>query len=119
MCHNQNNKLLIFLFVCFVAASVKPRFKDPRDKCSGIVEVQHEGDWIPVQIKDGKTQNATCKELNCGIATKYLDDFGFPSTVTEIAELTCSEDDASFATCDVQRSKTQTSALGSLQCSGL
>ncbi|XP_075332264.1 scavenger receptor cysteine-rich type 1 protein M130 [Odontesthes bonariensis] len=103
------------------AASVKPRFKVSRDKCSGIVEVEYEGEWIPVQIKDGKSQNTTCKELKCGNAIKTLDYVGPPSTVKEVTELTCSEDAASLAACnvDVQRSQTQTSALIGLQCSDL
>ncbi|XP_031732388.1 scavenger receptor cysteine-rich type 1 protein M160 [Anarrhichthys ocellatus] len=100
------------------SGSVKPRFNDPRDKCSGNVEVHYEDKWLPVcagALKDNNI-NTICEELKCGKAGKPIAYFGpeaaRPYSITEIQ---CYANKL-FGACTIKPEKTSCDR-GALQCS--
>ncbi|XP_068588843.1 scavenger receptor cysteine-rich type 1 protein M160 [Cebidichthys violaceus] len=101
------------------SGSIKPRFSDSRDKCSGNVVVQYEDQWLPVcsgALQDSNTKNTICEELNCGEAVKEIDYFGPKAAGTHsISQIQCSAK-KSLAACTVSPDKSSCKP-GGLQCS--
>ncbi|KAJ4934408.1 hypothetical protein JOQ06_007203 [Pogonophryne albipinna] len=59
------------------SGSVKVRLTPSREKCSGGLEVNYENQWLPVckdALKDKKTRNTICRELDCGQAADEIKD---------------------------------------------
>ncbi|KAL4646303.1 scavenger receptor cysteine-rich type 1 protein M130-like [Arapaima gigas] len=52
------------------SASIKSRIVDPKEKCSGNLELFHSSRWYPVCTKtlNGDLLNLVCRELGCGTA---------------------------------------------------
>ncbi|XP_035513024.1 scavenger receptor cysteine-rich type 1 protein M130 [Morone saxatilis] len=103
------------------SGSVKAQFSASRQKCYGNVNVQYEGNWLPVcrdALEDPKTQNAICGELNCGHVIKQVNYFGPTSTTGyAITKIQCPNiDTKSLTECDIVSEKSTCTLVG-LQCS--
>uniref|UniRef100_A0A3Q1EPS4 SRCR domain-containing protein n=1 Tax=Acanthochromis polyacanthus TaxID=80966 RepID=A0A3Q1EPS4_9TELE len=103
------------------SGSVKPRFSDSIDSCSGKLELSYEEKWLPVcreALKEQKAQNAICRRLNCGVAFGATDDFGpTPLSNQVITAIQCSNNNAaSLKECEVT-SEFRSCTLGVLKCS--
>uniref|UniRef100_A0A8C4F1B9 SRCR domain-containing protein n=1 Tax=Dicentrarchus labrax TaxID=13489 RepID=A0A8C4F1B9_DICLA len=117
---NVNFRCELASVIC--SDSVKARISASRHKCSGNVEVHYEGTWLPVcsdALKDQKTQNAICEEVNCGHAVKQLNYFGPTSKIkNDITQIQCSNSDIkSLTECDIVSEKHGDCPLAGLQCS--
>ncbi|XP_063739972.1 scavenger receptor cysteine-rich type 1 protein M160 [Eleginops maclovinus] len=79
------------------SGSVKAKFDSSREKCSGNLTVQYEDQWLPVceeAIKDIKTRNTICRELNCGLAADEIKYNGPKNAKPHvISQIQCSKDD--------------------------
>ncbi|XP_054904267.1 antigen WC1.1 isoform X2 [Poeciliopsis prolifica] len=107
--------------------SVKARFNDhdnERHKCSGNVEVEVEGQWLPVSkatLNNRETQKTICAELKCGDGLDTKAYFGPRPNVNHVVTVEgCSQN--TTAKCKVINankfeSTSQTSELGGLRCS--
>ncbi|XP_044208356.1 scavenger receptor cysteine-rich type 1 protein M160 isoform X2 [Thunnus albacares] len=99
--------------------SIKPKLQISRDNCSGNLEMEYEGELLPVckdALKDKNTQNIICKELKCGLALNAIDYFGPESNKKRfISEVKCPANESLIA-CDVHPSRKPCN-LGGLQCS--
>ncbi|XP_028265910.1 scavenger receptor cysteine-rich type 1 protein M160 [Parambassis ranga] len=95
------------------SASVKTRLTDSRDKCSGNVEIQYQGSWVPV-CADDNTQNTICKELGCGKRNKTLDYFG-PIPLSSVT-VQCPQGAGSLNACTVSEKSPYCDLIG-LRCS--
>ncbi|XP_042265863.1 scavenger receptor cysteine-rich type 1 protein M130 isoform X3 [Thunnus maccoyii] len=102
------------------SGSIKPKLQISRDKCSGNLEMEYEGELLPVckdTLKDKNTQNIICEELGCGPALNAIDYFGPESNKKRfISKVECPANKSLIA-CDVSPPTTRC-ALGGLQCSG-
>ncbi|XP_034393319.1 scavenger receptor cysteine-rich type 1 protein M130 [Cyclopterus lumpus] len=103
------------------SGSVKAKMNSSRDKCSGNVEVQYEGQLLPICINaltEKATQNTICGELNCGHAINRIGYFGSKATGSlAISQIQCSANNNSLAACTINF-KDSTCSPGGLQCSG-
>ncbi|XP_035863944.1 scavenger receptor cysteine-rich type 1 protein M160-like [Sander lucioperca] len=101
------------------SGSVKSKFSSSRDKCSGNVLVEYEGQWLPVcntALENINTQKAICGE-QCGPAGKPIPYFGPESTEGRvISEINCGKDKKSITACNVTTSS-DSCLRGGLQCS--
>lgn len=104
------------------AGSLKSKIHDRRYKCSGNMQVEVEGQWLPVckdaiATTDIETLNTMCSKMECGSALKLLEHFGPPpSSALVISKLQWnSRDDA--VTPIVTKSN-RGCALAGIQCSG-
>ncbi|TDH11093.1 hypothetical protein EPR50_G00080470, partial [Perca flavescens] len=101
------------------SGSVKSNFPSSRDKCSGNVLVEYEGQWLPVckkALENTNTQKAICGE-QCGLAGEPIPYFGPESTEGRFIEkIECGDDAKSITACKVTASS-QSCLRGGLQCS--
>ncbi|XP_078110438.1 scavenger receptor cysteine-rich type 1 protein M160 isoform X2 [Sander vitreus] len=101
------------------SGSVKSKFSSSRDKCSGNVLVEYEGQWLPVcntALENIDTQKAICGE-QCGLAGKPIPYFRRElSEGRVISEITCGKDKKSITACNVTTSS-HSCLRGGLQCS--
>ncbi|KAF1390871.1 hypothetical protein PFLUV_G00062580 [Perca fluviatilis] len=103
------------------SGSFKSKFSSSRDKCSGNVLVEYEGQWLPVckkAFENINTQKAICGE-ECGLAGEPIPYFGPESTEGRVIEkIECGDDAKSITACKVKTGPPSTcSQRGGLQCS--
>ncbi|XP_056279477.1 scavenger receptor cysteine-rich type 1 protein M130 [Pseudoliparis swirei] len=103
------------------SGSIQAKWSSSRDKCSGNVEVQYEGQLLPVctnALENKDTQNTICGELRCGHAVDQIDYFGYKAAGSRaISKIQCSATVESLTECMIDV-KDSTCSPGALQCSG-
>ncbi|XP_054465198.1 scavenger receptor cysteine-rich type 1 protein M130 isoform X1 [Anoplopoma fimbria] len=103
------------------SGSIKAKLNASRDKCYGNVEVDYEGQSLPVckeALKDSKTQNAICEKLGCGPTIMQIASFGpIAAGRRVISQIQCDTSQKSLEKCTVTAAL-DACELGGLQCSG-
>lgn len=73
-------------------------------RCSGRVEVYHDGQWGKVCRNQWNHEIAemVCKELNCGAPTSFQEKFSYGDSYLRGVTVSCSSSVASMSQCNFQ-----------------
>ncbi|XP_029910679.1 scavenger receptor cysteine-rich type 1 protein M160 [Myripristis murdjan] len=103
------------------SGSVKTKFSDSRDHCSGnlMMTIENQERLVCEEaLKDTNVQNVICRQLGCGKADAVLSFFGpIPGGNKRVTEITCDASSKSLAKCSM-KSKSSTCTPVGLKCSG-
>ncbi|XP_073326332.1 scavenger receptor cysteine-rich type 1 protein M160 [Pagrus major] len=100
------------------SGSVKARMNTTGYKCSGDVQLEYEGKWLPVcmdALNDRETQNMFCEQQQCGQSVKRLDLGPNEEGARAISQIKCSGK-KSLKECEITASN-KACTLGGLRCS--
>ncbi|KAM8754641.1 scavenger receptor cysteine-rich type 1 protein M130 [Acanthopagrus schlegelii] len=100
------------------SGSVKARIITTISKCSGNLELEYEGEWLPVcmaALNDSQTQNILCKQQQCGKSIKVLDLGLKEAGARAIQQINC-HGKKSLKECEITARETSCK-LGGLKCS--
>ncbi|KAK1897917.1 Scavenger receptor cysteine-rich type 1 protein M160 [Dissostichus eleginoides] len=101
------------------SGSVKASFNTSRKKCSGGLKVYYENQTLPVceeALKDKKTRNIICQELECGQAADEIKDGPKTAKGPAISQIKCSRDDKALTQCTMNTND-RPCTPAALQCS--
>ncbi|XP_059212017.1 scavenger receptor cysteine-rich type 1 protein M130-like [Centropristis striata] len=86
-----------------VICSESVRLINGTDRCSGRVEVLHDGQWGKICNNLGKAEaEVVCKELSCGLPKKYQESFNFGDSNLRGYTSRCSGNVSSISQCMLQ-----------------
>ncbi|KAF3860011.1 hypothetical protein F7725_000266, partial [Dissostichus mawsoni] len=101
------------------SGSVEASFNTSRKKCSGGLKVYYENQTLPVceeALKDKKTRNIICQELECGQAADEIKDGPKTAKGPAISQIKCSRDDEALTQCKMNTND-RPCTPAALQCS--
>lgn len=95
------------------------RLYNGTDRCSGRVEVYHDGQWGKVCNHQWSQEVAevVCKELNCGAPKRFQEQFNFGDTHLKGVTAQCSGSVTSISQCTLQDYRGSCEGA-SLSCAG-